>query len=281
MKRTWTKLFRAIVLLAPVVGAGAVARGESPDGGGKGYTDQIKGTDVKFDMVKVAGGKLTTTTGSKDGKPREVDVKPFHISKHEVSWDEYDVFYQRLDMSDEDKAKKVDAENRPSEPYLPPDRGFGHQGYPAGSVASNAAVKYCEWVSKKTGKKYRLPTEYEWEFAATGGDAAGEPAKPADLEKAGWLERNAEATTHPIGKKASNKFGLFDMLGNVAEWVTTDDGKMVVKGGSFVDKPAALAPTARGEYTIKWQADDPQIPKSKWWLSNGAHIGIRLVSDEP
>jgi formylglycine-generating enzyme required for sulfatase activity len=232
---------------------------------------EIPNTVVKFDLVKLPGGKVTV-----GGK--EVEVKPFAIGKHEVTWDEYDVYWQRLDLTAEQVKAGFDAENRPSKPYAPPDRGYGHNGFPAGSMTFLEAQKYVKWLSKKTGHKYRLPTEAEWVYAAkAGGD--GKADKDA-LEKVAYFSDNGEDKTHKVGSKEPNAFGLYDTLGNVAEWVIQPSGEGAVIGGSFQDDAADVTVESKAEYTPAWQRDDPQDPKGKSWLSNGAHIGIRLVRED-
>ena len=129
----------------------------------------------------------------------------------------------------------------------------------------------------KTGKKYRLPTEAEWEHACRAGAAA---AKPQDLQANAWVWENGEDQAHPVGKKTPNAWGLYDMLGNVMEWCQGVDGKPVARGGSFIDKAADVSCSTRTHQTPDWQAADAQLPKSKWWLSDGPFVGLRVVREE-
>jgi len=234
-------------------------------------SDQIKGTTVKFDLVKLPAGKITI-----GGK--EIEIKPVWIGKNEVTWDEYDVYWQRLDLTAEQVQKGFDAENRPSKPYSPPDRGFGHNGWPAGSICYAEAQKYVKWLSKVTNHKYRLPTEAEWTYACrAGGD--GKVDKAA-LKEIAWYSTNAEDKPHEVGKMKPNAWGLYDTLGNVAEWAVRPDGVGVACGGSFQDDGPDINSDNHAEYDKSWQRDDPQDPKGKSWLSNGAHIGIRVVRED-
>jgi formylglycine-generating enzyme required for sulfatase activity len=243
-------------------------------------TEEIKipNSVVKFDMVQVPGGKVTIK--DKDGNPREVTVKPFSIGKTEVTWDEYDIYWQRMDLSPEQRASGFDAENRPSKPYSAPDRGWGHAGYPAGSIHPLEAQKYVKWLSKITNKKYRLPTEAEWQYACQAGGADKDVSDKSKAKDQGWSSNDSDDTTHDVGKKKANAWGLMDMLGNVCEWVVKEDGTLTTAGGSYMDEAKELGPETRAPYVPEWQRDDPQDPKGKSWMSNGAHVGIRVVRED-
>ena len=249
-------LSRAAIGQTPAAGAAAAM---------KPFTEKIPGSLVTFDMVPV---------------PAPPGGRPFYIAKTETTWDAYDIFAFRLDLTQEQGAN-VDATSRPSKPYGAPDRGFGHKGYPAGSIPHQAAEAYCAWLSQKTGKKYRLPTEAEWEWVATAGKpAAAAPLAKADLDKAAWYWDTTEEKTMAVGTKTPNAWGVHDMLGNVAEWVTVGQGKPpVVKGGSFLDKAKDLYPKARLPYQPAWQESDAQNPKSKWWYADGPQVGFRVVCE--
>jgi formylglycine-generating enzyme required for sulfatase activity len=244
--------------------------------GARTEVETIPGTLVKFQMVHVPGGTLGTKGAG--GRTLSVKVAPFWLGKTEVTWDEYDIYAFRLDQTEEQKAQGVDATSRPSRPYGAPDRGFGHHGYPALAMTFHAAEEYCRWLSAKTGKKYRLPTEAEWEYACHAGVAASMP-RAKDLDRRAWFWENAEDKTHPVGAKAPNAWGLCDMLGNVAEWCR-GAGTPVVRGGSFNDRAAKVSCASRAVQTPAWNATDPQNPKSRWWLANAPFVGFRVVREE-
>ena len=251
--------FAITVCAVSVPAAQTAARGSS-----QAYRESISGTLVTFEMVPVPGGTVTL-----DGKA--IKVEPFQIGRTEVTWDMYDVFALGLDAKE---SRGADAVARPSRPYGAPDYGWGHAGYPAISVAHPAAQAFASWLSTKTGKKYRLPTEAEWTHAAQ------LSAKGIDRTDAySWHDGNAESRTHPVGARKPDALGLFDLFGNVAEWVTASDGSFVARGGSFRDPANAVGPGARAVQDESWNVRDPQLPKSRWWLSDGPFVGFRLVRD--
>jgi formylglycine-generating enzyme required for sulfatase activity len=259
---------RALLAWVAVLGGGALtaspawpaAAAQAP----AGYRETVPETVVAFDMVPVPGGAATVAGA-------QVQVEPFLIGRTEVTWDLYDLF--ALDRSGADGA---DATSRPSQPYGAPDYGWGHAGYPAISVTRNAAEQFCTWLSAKTGKAYRLPTEAEWTRAAA--LAAGTGGAAIDLDAVSWHRGNAAGTTHPAGSRKPDALGLFDLFGNAAEWVVTTDGSRVTRGGSFRDPLGSTGPEARAEQDPSWNERDPQLPKSTWWLSDGPFVGFRVVT---
>jgi formylglycine-generating enzyme required for sulfatase activity len=195
------------------------------------------------------------------------------IGRTEVTWDQFDVFVFGLDQPEATPRAGVDLITRPSRPYLPPDRGFGHDGYPAMSMSHHSAAEFCRWLSGKTGRKFRLPTELEWERACRGG-GEGTP-----LEDHAWMRSNSGDKPHPVGQRLSNALGLMDLQGNVAEWCTDAEGKPVARGGSYKDDASALRCGSRMLPSPAWNSSDPQIPKSRWWMADCSFVGFRVVCE--
>ena len=285
----------------------------------KPYTEIIPGTDVKFDMVPIRGGtfKMGSPENEKGRKPDEgpqveVQIEPFWMGKCEVTWDEYELWAMGLDKQRR-KIKKVepteqdrvaDAITIPTKPYTDMTFGMGKEGYPAVCMTQLAAKMYCKWLSAKTGRYYRLPTEAEWEYACRAGTTTAysfgdDAGKLADYA---WFADNSDDKYQKVGKKKPNPWGLHDMHGNVAEWVldrydpdfyktlvgkkavnpwNPPDPKQewgrVVRGGSWNDDADRLRSAARTVSHKDWKMQDPQIPQSIWYLTDANFVGFRVI----
>ena len=189
----------------------------------------------------------------------------FYISSTEVTWDLYDHFVQFVN-SPENQYAGIDAITGPPPAYATVDRGFGRNGYPAISMSAEAAESFCEWLSSKTGKLFSLPTIEQWKRANIGDGGA-------------WHKWNANATTQPVGTSTPNSLGIYDMRGNVGEWVSTQSGYRVI-GGSFRTPAEELGALSLLERDKTWNQTDPQLPRSPWWLADADYVGLRLVFNE-
>jgi len=235
--------------------------------------------DFEIEMVQIPAGKITLKDDK--GKPVEHTIKPIWIGKYEHQWPEYDIFWQVGDIArDRDRWKEIDAQSRPSKPYMNPHDG-GTIGYPAEGVHIKSVKLYCEWLSRETGMKFRLPTAAEWEYACRAGGPELKPDKKT-LGDIAWYSLNADDHAQSVGKKRPNAWGLYDMLGNVAEFVIddVDDPQGIAAGGSWSDEAEDVHSGARERYKHAWQKRDPQEPHSKWWLDSAHHVGFRLVMEE-
>lgn len=230
--------------------------------------DSIPQPRIRWELVEVPAGHVILT---REEGADTVAVEAFAIWRTEIPWDLFDVFYLRQDVP-RDRRDSVDARTRPSRPYGAPDRGFGHRGYPAISVSHGAAVRFATWLSERTGHQYTVPTAAQWQRAHDLAFAPGDAIAPRAV-----VMENAEGTTQPLASRAADRLGLFDLLGNAAEWVTDADGNGCLRGGSFLDAVEVVAADACIAQRPEWNANDPQIPKSRWWLSDAPFAGFRLV----
>jgi formylglycine-generating enzyme required for sulfatase activity len=287
-------------------------------------------SSASFEMVYIPGGEFLM--GSPDSEPgrdknegpqHKVTVKPFFLAKYEVSWEVYDLWYRsgtlprrdeangkfESDPNNKGKVLPPDAITRPTNPYVNDDYGHGRTDRPAVSMSHHSAMMFCHWLRLKTKLPYRLPTEAEWEYACRAGSTGlyGIP----EGEKIGdyaWYKDNSatadkdQGTTHKLGSKKPNKFGLFDMHGNVAEWTldafaedtyslrakealkaltfkkpTEKKWGHVVRGGSWVDAAEDLRSAKRVVSEEGWMGEDPQFPRSVWWLTKMDNIGFRVA----
>ena len=237
------------------------------------FEQAVPGTDFKLRFVPIPAGILEEETA-------KIEIEAFYLLECEVTWDTYDIFLYEKDRDAGLTNDEVDAVTRPSKPYIPPDRGYGHEGYPAIGIAHQAAEAYCQWLSAHTpGKTFRLPTEHEWKYAARAGEAVALDSE--SLDAVAWTDENADFQTQPVKQKKPNAWGLYDMFGNAAEWVNdVDEGDdPFIRGGHFMNTRDAFDIDMKEYRERSWSMNDPQVPKSPWWLSDGPFVGFRVVCE--
>lgn len=253
-------------------------------------------------MVLLPGGvfSMGNAEGDADEKPpHKVSLSPFWIGEKEVTFAEWDSFFKAMDVP-QTKAIQVDAVSRPTPQYIDLTWGMGRDGnHPANSMSQQAALMYCKWLYEKTGTFYRLPTEAEWEYACRAGSTTAYPAgtEPAKLSTAAYFAANSDKKFHKTGELKPNAWGLYDMLGNLSEWTLdqylpdvysnsagsdplytpTTRYPRVTRGGSYQDEAKSVNCTARTASDANWNQRDPQIPKSRWWLTDAMFVGFRIV----
>lgn len=266
------------------------------------FTETIPGTSASIRMVAVPGGSFTMGSpekepfrGADESPQRNVTVSPFFMGEMEVTWDQFWAFYGETMSEGRTPPEKIyannsredlDAVSGPTAPFGFPDQGWGMGERPAITMTHYAAETFCQWLSLKTGKKYRLPTEAEWEYAARGGTSTpyffdGSPKKYSNegfwngmfgadttvINSYAVYANNSKNRTQEPAKIKANPFGLKNMVGNVMEycsdWYAEDaysklqDGAVdpkgpesgtehVVRGGFYGDDASALRSAARG-----------------------------------
>jgi len=290
------------------------------------YQQPIPGTDVTFEMQPIPGGKfrLGSPAGEQghkaDEAPQvEVEVEPFWMATYEVTWAEYKPYmamYEIFKKAASAKLQPVSDANKhlivtaPSSLYDPTFtfKLGSEPRQPAVTMSQFAAKQYTKWLSGLTGLYFRLPTEAEWEYACRAGQQTaysfGDDA--AQLRDYAWYFENSSERMHPVGQKKPNPWGLFDMHGNVGEWVLdeyTKDGYQrlagkgvvawrdaiawpkklyprVIRGGGFEDDAAGCRSAARRKSDDDaWREEDPNFPQSPWWFTSqpALSVGFRVI----
>jgi len=278
----------------------------------KKFTETIDDR-TSFVMVPIPGGEFLmgspaseTSRKPDEGPSHKVKLDPFWMGQHEITWDEYELFMYPGERKKDDEgnytSESADAVTRPTKPYVEMSFGMGKNGFPAISMTQHGANKYCEWLSAKTGHFYRLPTEAEWEYACRAGTTTAYSFGD-DVSQMGdyaWYEANSDYKYQKVGKKKPNPWGLHDMHGNVTEWTldgydpdyykqfentvaqnpwnkATKPYPHVARGGSWDDKPEKLRSSIRRASSKEWKMQDPQLPKSIWYLTDAQFLGFRIV----
>lgn len=289
-----------LVVLLAVSGQGTEAQNL------KSEVHTIPGTSVTFKMIQLPGGSFLMGSPPSEivreedeGPQRKVSLSPFYIGEHEVTFAEWDAFFKNYDIP-QSKAVKVDAVSRPTAQYIDLTWGMGRDARnPTNSLSQTAALMYCKWLYEQTGIFFRLPTEAEWEYACRAGSAASVPENLAELKDHAFFRENSNGKYQKVKQLKPNPWGIYDMLGNLTEWtldqysasayenladgakdpVTQPAAKYprTARGGSYMDEKSDVRCTNRMPSRADWNQRDPQIPKSRWWLTDGTFMGFRLV----
>ena len=217
-------------------------------------------------MVVVPAGEFTMGSPEDDGRDDEhprhkvAIAQAFAVSVFEITFDQWDACVAHRGCGYEGK-----------------NESWGRGLQPMVRVSWNDANAYVTWLSRQTGATYRLLTEAEWEYAARAGSttryAFGDDV--AKLGEYGWYTANSSGRPQPVGGKKPNGFGLYDMTGNVWEWVqdcyvdsyteAPSDGSAVIdaecgfrvlRGGSWISQAEDLRPAARYGYTARFRNDN-------------------------
>ncbi len=248
------------------------------------FTEFIPKSTVSFDMVPIPEGIFTLGSPEKEkfrdedeGPQRRIKVGNFFMGKVEVSWTEYMAFFSQTGAEGKSETSSsgsadVDGITGATPPWGAPDQGWGKGTRPAITMTHHAAQVYCQWLSSVTGKKYRLPTEAEWEYAARGGTETAYffEGDPKDYTNEGFFKKifgadtsviasyvtyigNSPSKTQEPSAVKENPFGLLNMLGNVAEfcsdWYSPDIYNSYPTGNKVAVNPKG--PSKGTEHVIR------------------------------
>jgi formylglycine-generating enzyme required for sulfatase activity len=209
--RPINKLFISVILTLLSLSSCVILRKRNVD-----YVEEA--SNLYIEMIEINGGAFemgcdkNMRSCNEDELPlHKVVLEDFYIGKYEVSFSQYDIFCERTGRE------------------KPVDNGWGRGNRPVINVNWHDATAFCEWLSKVSGEKYRLPTEAEWEYAARGGNKSKHflYSGSNNATKVAWFFQDTIAQskkerhlnkTQLIGKKRPNELGIYDMSGNVWEW---------------------------------------------------------------
>ena len=287
------------------------------------YEVRIPGTDASFWMEPIPAGQFRM--GSPETEPGRSDIEgpqltynvdAFWMARHEVTQGEYRHYMKMSAVFSMFHFKQftevkgdnlVDAVTAPTVIYEPAyvfEMGE-HVDMPMMTMTQYAAKQYSKWLSLITESQFRLPTEAEWEYACRAGSTTAYHFgdDPAELENYAWYAKNSyDAGLRKVGTKKPNAWGLYDMHGNVAEWVHDHCVKYVsadgtrnaardwvridkvdpkaVRGGSWefaAEKCRSASRLASDMDT--WRDYDPDVPPSPWWMTTdpARGVGMRLM----
>ncbi|MBS1619884.1 MAG: SUMF1/EgtB/PvdO family nonheme iron enzyme [Bacteroidetes bacterium] len=218
-----------------------------------------------YSMVLIKGGTFEMGNDSLTTEMRshKVTVGDYYLSRYEVTQKQW---------------QDIMGEN--------PSHFVGCGDCPVENVSAADAELFIKKLNTKTGGKYRLPTEAEWEYAARGGNASKGYtfSGSSNIDEVAWHDNNSDNETHPVGQKKANELGLHDMTGNVFEWCGdrfsytyykdgpssdphgSDQGVWrVLRGGSWSHGEKECLPAHRGK-------DEP--------TNRGRRTGFRLAADK-
>jgi len=174
---------------------------------------------IEPELVFVKGGafQMGNNNGSSDEKPvHTVILSDFYIGKYEVTVKEYQTFCKATGKKMPPMPKDSWYEEHPSA-----RKWVWKSSYPILYVNWNDAMAYCKWLSQKTGKRYTLPTEAQWEYAARGGQKSRnyKYSGSNNINKVAWYDETTyEKGPQPVGLLKPNELGIYDMSGNAWEW---------------------------------------------------------------
>lgn len=217
-----------------------------------------------IELVAIPAGcfHMGSTDGNTDEKPvHEVCLSSFSIGKYEVTQGQW---------------KKIMGEN-PS--YF---SACGND-CPVEQVSWEDIQTFFDRLYALTGRNYRLPTEAEWEYACTGGGKDKHYCGGNDVDRLAWYEANGGGRTHPVGQLSPNRFGIYDMSGNVWEWV--QDWKEAYSPSRQQNPWGARWGSARARRGGSWQYGSRQARAA--WRSSGypgdhaLDLGFRVVLPPP
>jgi formylglycine-generating enzyme len=251
------------------------------------------------EMVFVQGGafKMGSNDGESADKPiHTVTLDNFSIGKYEITVAQFAVFIKETAyLTTAESAGfsvKLDFGNFFNIPnvYWKHDvngslRPKSEYNHPVIHVSWHDAIAYCAWLSRKTGKKYRLLTEAEWEYAAKGGNKSNDYKYSGNdiINEVAWNSGNANKVTHSVGTKQANELGVFDMTGNVYEWCNDWFGMYYYQNSPSLNPQGVSSEKYRVMRGSSWISNDYYsnifIRSASFPDMRNSNLGFRVAHD--
>lgn len=298
------RLSSMIIMLLMVISSSIIAQR-----GFRSYKIKIPNTEVQLRMVAIKDGNFnmgstySAVNSGEDERPiHHVELDPFWMAEHETTWELYQLFLNRsVDSHRREGVKNpmiivdIDQIPRPDTIYTDSTGVQAQRTHPAVNMTQIEASAFCEWLSAMTGHYYRLPTEAEWEYACRAQrESEYHFDKTESVDAYAWNRFTSNGSSHAVKGKKPNRWKLYDMLGNVAEWtidhytvrgydshntknpkvlLSEEDAPSVIRGGSWKKHPSALRCGAREALDPKWEEYDEPVVRERMSES----VGFRVV----
>ena len=258
-------------ILSANIGESHAATQDGPEEVDRSFLETVDG--VSFDMVYVEGGSFMMGGGTEE-PVHEVVLSPYFMMSMEVTQELWNAVMPDVDIYAL-RDREVDISKAHGEPddYALPVHKVGPD-YPVYYVCYAHALEFCKRLSRITGRRYSLPTEAQWEYAARGRTGVTEFSGSQISEEVAWSAGNSGGHVHKVGTLKPNSLGIYDMSGNVLEWcqdryLPYEEGRqadplaassvpgsdIVCRGGGWKSRPSECAVHCRYEGHINFGDD--------------------------
>ena len=278
----------------------------------------IPGGSFSFEIPDIAKARIGKGDQRAETEPRyiEIQIAPFWMASHEITWGEYKRFmnleryFKEFELmrirriTEENEIDVVTAASAIYDPALRIREKGGSDDHPAASMSQFSAKQYTKYLSLSTGQFYRIPSAAQWQYACLAGGASLKPAvEKARIIKTTWHNESSGGKRQKVQSLKPNAWGLYDMRGNVCEWVLdggnfTDEkwkkmslpdseaiswpserfGRLAC-GGDFTDLVENCLHSSFKISTDDWWVDDPNFPLLPFWLAGDKMhgVGFRII----
>ena len=222
---------------------------------------RVPGTTVELEFVRLRGA---ADSG-----------RDLCVARTEMTWALVELYHRRT-LSDERQAElKLDGLTRPTVPYGSPfhDSWGAHETRPAMYMSARHAMGCAHWLALACDRPLRLPTEQEWNRLCA-------EAERTPGARFAWTAANSGDQAHSVASLDPDALGIFDLQGNVSEWVVRSVDVCALKGATYADDDADATCGRTIEDTDALSEGDSQFPRSQWWRVGAPWAGFRVVFED-